>query len=52
MNVNARTAHKCCKLHDSDYGHSNRAHPKKRFARAVKRRGNQEWKREVVLNGS
>jgi hypothetical protein len=48
MNVNARSAKKCCKMHDADYGHSNRANPKKRFARAVKRRGKQDWKRELI----
>jgi len=48
MNVNARSAKKCCKMHDADYGHSNRSRPKKRFARAVKRRGEQQWKRELL----
>lgn len=51
MNVNPRSAKKCCKMHDSDYGHSNRANPKKRLARAVKRRSKQEFKREVVFSG-
>lgn len=51
MNVNPRSAKKCCKMHDADYGHSNRSNPKKRFARSVKRRDKQEFKRELTFIG-
>lgn len=47
MNVNPKSAKKCCKMHDVDYGHSNRARPKKRFARGIKRHDRQMWKKEV-----
>lgn len=48
MNVNSRSAKKCCKLHGADYGHSNRSNPKKRLARAVKRRSKQEFKKGLM----
>lgn len=51
MNVNPRSARKCCKLHDADYGHSNRTNPKKRLARSIKRRSKQEFKKDVVFGG-
>lgn len=48
MNVNARSAKRCCKMHGADYGHTSKTNPKKRFARAVKRRSKQEFRRELA----
>lgn len=48
MLVNAKSARKCRKNCDGDYGHSNNSKAKKNLKRTIRRRESRNWKRECI----
>ena len=46
MLVNSKSARKCCKGCDADYGHSDNSKAKKSLKRTIRRRETRDWKRE------
>lgn len=46
MLVNSRSAHKCCKDCDVDYGHSQNRKAKTKLKRSIRRREKTEWRKD------